>query len=279
VWAVLLIIGYRGVMAIVLNETPSSRSGAPATPAAGANSQFPATLAEAYAMQFGAVYLNFDPATADQRASELAQYVPGNLSSSDPELGWNGSGDLKLQSEQVAGIAVRDAKNAVVTLLANVNGRSMELGVPIYTSGGAMVVSGEPAWLAAPAQAAPPSSGGAPSSDPAAENALMAQLPAFFQAYASGNAATLNRFLAQGASVSGLGGALTYSAISNLYVPPGGDTRHIVVTVVWQLGGQAGAAGGKLEMTYDMTVIDQSGKWFVQAIQASTQGNQQVGGS
>jgi hypothetical protein len=278
VWAVLLIIGYRGVTAIVLNETPASRSGAPAGPSSGPDSQFPVTLAEAYAMQFGAVYLNFSPATADQRAQELAQYLPSNLSSADPELGWNGSGALRLQSEQVAGISVRDAKNAVVTLLANVNGRAMELGVPVYTSGGAMVVSGEPAWLAAPAQAAPPSAN-VPSSDPAAQNALMAQLPSFFQAYASGNAATLNRFLAQGASVSGLGGAVTYSAISNLYVPPGGATRHIVVTVVWQLPGQAGA-GGKLEMTYDMTVIDeQSGKWYVQGIRASTQGNQQVGGS
>jgi len=278
VWVVLLIIGYRGVTAIILNETPATRSGSAAAPSPGANSQFPATLAEAYAMQFGAVYLNFSPATANQRAQELAQYLPGNVSSADPELGWNGSGALRLESEQVAGISVRDARDAVVTLLATVNGRSMELGVPVYTSGGAIVVSGEPAWLAAPAQASPPSST-APSSDPAAQSALQSQLPSFFQAYASGNAATLNRFLAPGASVSGLGGALTFSAISNLYVPQGGATRHIVATVVWQLGGQAAAAGAKLETTYDMTVVNQGGKWYVQDIQASTQGNPQVGGS
>jgi hypothetical protein len=263
-------------MAIVLNETPASRSGTPAAPAGGGG-QFPVTLAEAYALQFGNVYLNFSPASAGQRAQELAAYLPGNLASADPELGWNGSGALRMQSEQVAGISMQDATHAVVTLLAKVNGRLMELGVPIYAARGGMAVSGEPAWLAAPAHASPPASL-TTASDPAAQNALTAQLPAFFQAYASGDSATLNRFLAQGASVPGLGGALSYAGISNLYVPPGGSTRHITVTVVWQLSSQAAANAAKLEMTYDMTVIDeQSGKWYVGDIQASTQGNQEAG--
>jgi hypothetical protein len=278
VWAVLLIIGYRGIMAIVLNETPASKSGTPATPDGGANGGFPVTLAEAYAMQFGAVYLNFDPATANQRAQELAAYLPGDVSSADPQLGWNGLGTLRLASEQVAGISVQDASHAVVTLLASVNGQLMELGVPVYTAHGGMAVSGEPAWLAAPPAAAPPASVST-SSDPAAQNALMAQLPAFFQAYASGDSATLNRFLAQGASVSGLGGALTYGGISGLYVPPGGSTRSITVTVVWQFPGQNGANGAKLETAYDMTVVNQSGKWYVQDIQAAAGGSQQAGGS
>jgi hypothetical protein len=277
VWVVLLIIGYRGVMAIVLNETPASRSGTPAAPAGGGG-RFPVTLAEAYAMQFGDVYLNFNPASAGQRAQELATYLPGNLAGTDPQLGWNGSGALRLRSEQVAGISVQDATHAIVTLLANVNGQLMELGVPIYAAGGGIVVSGEPAWLAAPAQASPPASV-TTTPDPTAQNALMAQLPAFFQAYASGDGATLNRFLAQGASVSGLGGALFYAGISYLYVPPGGSTRHITVTVIWRLSGQAAANAAKLEMTYDMTVIEQSGKWYVDDIQASTQGNQGAGGS
>src|SRR5438552_18574252 len=55
VWAVLLIIGYRGVMAIVLNETPPSHT-PPARVAQTPN--FPAELAGAFALQFGQVYLN-----------------------------------------------------------------------------------------------------------------------------------------------------------------------------------------------------------------------------
>ena len=54
-------------MAIVLNETPASRSGtSTGTPTGGATSSFPVTLADAYALQFSSVFLNFSPATADQ---------------------------------------------------------------------------------------------------------------------------------------------------------------------------------------------------------------------
>jgi len=124
VWAVLLIIGYRGVMAIVLNETPPSKT--PPAPAATADSGFPVQGASAYALAFGQVYLNASPATATQRASELAPFLPPGTP--DQQLGWNGGGSLNLQSEQVADVRVQDAQHAVVTLLARVNGNMMGTG-------------------------------------------------------------------------------------------------------------------------------------------------------
>jgi hypothetical protein len=79
-------------------------------------------------------------------------------------------------------------------------------------------------------------------------------------------------------SVTGLGGTLTFDSISALHVPPGGVTRQITVSVIWQLAEQPGAAAGnlgmasKLEMTYGMSVVDlQSGKWYVKEIGASTE--------
>jgi hypothetical protein len=77
-WAAILIIGYRGISAIVLNETPSSASsgnGAAATPVPSGPS-FPVTLSSAYALQFGQVYLNFSPNNATARARELAAFIP-----------------------------------------------------------------------------------------------------------------------------------------------------------------------------------------------------------
>ncbi len=56
VWAVLLIIGYRGITGIVAG--PQRASPASVSPAAAAPDGFPAQLAEAYALQFGNVYLN-----------------------------------------------------------------------------------------------------------------------------------------------------------------------------------------------------------------------------
>jgi hypothetical protein len=269
-WAAILVIGYRGVMAIALNETPATKNSA-GTPAASTASQFPVTLAEAYALQFGQVYLNFNPADATQRARQLAAFIPASASSLEPEFGWNGGGSMRLDSEQVAGIDVRGRQNAVVTLLAMVNGRLMELGVPIYSSGGGIVVSGFPATLPAPSAIQPPNPQEA-SSDPAAQNELEGQLRAFFQAYAGGDQTTLNRFLAPGVSVTGLNGAVRFASLASIAVPRGGTTRDITVTVNWLLLGQGAQGVAQLSSTYDMSVVDQqSGKWYVENIRASTQ--------
>lgn len=268
-WAAILIIGYRGVMAILLNETPSpsTTSAAPSSPAPS----FPVSLGSAYALQFGQVYLNFSPGSASQRASKLATFIPANVRSLQPEFGWNSAGTMHLDSEQVAGIDVRSANTAVVTLLATVNGRLIELGVPLYASGSGIVVSGEPAWLPAPSSATPPNAHET-SPDTAAQSALSSQLPAFFQAYASGDQATLNRFLAPGVSLSGLGGAVSFGSIASITVPQGDTTRDITVTVNWVLPNQASQVAPQVSATYDMSVVEQqSGRWYVREIRASTQ--------
>jgi hypothetical protein len=275
IWAVLLIIGYRGVAAIVTRPAPASPAGAAAAEP-GSLHGFPASLAEAYALQFGIAYLNFSPAAAAQRAHQLAAFLPAG---SPAQLGWNGAGTQRLQGEQVASVAVQDSNHAVITLLATVNGHLLELGVPIYAAGNGLVVSGEPALLPPPARVTPPEPAG-PASDPDTQAALSSQLPAFFQAYGSGDEVTLGRFLAPGARLTGLGGLVRFGSIAQLSVPVGGATRHVVVTVVWRLPGQPaggrGAAGvsaasPSLEMTYQMTVVRRDGSWYVRAIGASAQ--------
>src|SRR5580704_4131920 len=172
-WAVILLIGYRGVVAII-----DGRSSAPAAspPSAAAGTQFPVTLAEAYALQFGDVYLNFSPDSADQRSRELARFLPAGT---DPQLGWNGAGTQRALGEQVAGVSVTGSHSAVVTLLARLSGgRLIELGVPIYAARGGMVVSGDPALLPGPAKVAPPAA--SQTQDQPTEAALTSQLPAFF---------------------------------------------------------------------------------------------------
>jgi len=272
-WAVLLVIGYRGVVAIV---TPA-RTASPVAGTAGSGSArgFPVRMAEAYAQQFAEVYFNLSPATAAARARQLAAFLPPG---SDAQLGWNGQGTVQLQSEQVAGITVQDSQHAIVTLLVRASGNLMELGVPIYAADGGVAISAEPSLLSPPPQVSPPAAQ-SPASDPETAAALGRQLPAFFRAYASGDPVTLGRFLAHGATVTGLGGTVTYSAISGIQVPPGGTTRHIRVSVIWHLASQGTASARSpvstspagLEMTYEMTVVQQNGSWYVAAIGASAQ--------
>jgi hypothetical protein len=274
-WAVLLIIGFRGVTSIVSPYRQPAGNAASGTNASTTGTGFPTAMAEAFALQFGNVYLNFSPATAAQRASDLVPFIPVG---SDPQFGWNGAGSQQLQSEQVASISVTNAHSAVVTLLAQVSSGLIELGVPIYTAQGGLVVSAEPALLPGPQRATPPSSSDA-ASDPAAVTALTAQLPGFFRAYASGDQEALGRFLAPGAVVTGLGGTVTFGSISGMEVPSGGATRRIAVSVTWQLASQSTKARGRhsqnssvndasagLDMTYEMTVLRQHGSWYVQAI-------------
>ena len=269
-WAALLIVAYRGVTAIVFHQ--ASTAPADGTEPGGTTAgQFPVSLAEAYATEFGQVYLNFSPAIQAQREQELAAFVPPSVAAAHPDLGWNGTGQLSLQSEQIAGIAVQDPQHAVVTLLAMVNGQLMELGVPVIASGGGVVVAGEPAWLPAPKQISPPEAA-SQGSDPVARNQLMNELPAFFQAYASGDSAALSRFELRGFPLTGLGGTVAFDSIAGLQVPPGGTTRQITVSVIWQLGGPASAGITKLEMAYRVSVVDlQSGKWYVNEISAATE--------
>jgi hypothetical protein len=269
-WATLLVIAIRGVTAIVFGQTA-------AAPAHGVTSagtvarQFPVTLAEAYATEFGQAYLNFSPAMRAQREQELAAFVPASVASANPDLGWNGAGQMSLQSEQVAGIVVQDPQHAVVTLLATVNGQLMELGVPVVASHDGVMVAGEPAWLPAPQQISLPLVA-SQASDPVAQSALMNELPGFFQAYGSGDSAALNTFLAPGVELTGLGGVVTFGSIASLHVPPGGTTRQITVTVIWQVPGLGGSSVTKLEMAYGMSVVDlHTGKWYVNEISASTE--------
>jgi hypothetical protein len=284
IWAVLLIIGFRGVAAIASgNKQPAAAPGDASAEAAAANSGFPTGLAEAFALQFGNVYLNFSPATAGQRAIDLTPFIP--VGWSDPQFGWNGAGTQQLESDAVASIAVQSAHRAVVTLLARVNTGLIELAVPVYSTQGGLVVSAEPALVPVPERATPPSASG-PANDSAAVTALRGQLPGFFRAFASGDQQTLGRFLAPGASVTGLGGAVTFGSISGMEVPPGGATRRITVSVTWQLPEQqalrlrgrhaarnssVGAASPGLVMTYDLTVLRHNGTWYVKAIGPSVQ--------
>jgi len=273
-WATILVIGFRGVTAILFNETSSSGNANPNGGATGDQSPvsaFPVTIGEAFALRFGQLYLNFSPSTATQRAQQLADFIPASARAADPEFGLAGTGTSILQSLSVAGIDVRSAQTAVVTLLATRNNQLMELGVPLYASGGGLVVSAEPALLPAPPVAALPKARGA-SSDQAAQGALAGQLRGFFQAYASGDQAVLSRYVMPGVSLTGLGDAVSFRSIASIDVPPGGATRDITVTVDWVLPAQVGLGTVRLATTYDMSVVDwQSGRWYVKDIRASTQ--------
>lgn len=295
-WLVLLIVGYRGVVAIVTGQPASGRAPEAAAAPAGQRA-FPVSLARAYVLAFGQAYLNYNAATAAHRAAELSTFLPPGY---DPQLGWNGTGAQVLQFEQVAGVSVQDSHRAVVTLLARVSGHLVEVGVPVYATQAGMVVSGHPALLPAPSNVAVPDPA-AVAQDRAAKLALKSMLPDFFRAYATGDAVRLAAFSPHGTVITGLGSVVTFGGLAKLIVPAAaGQVRHVVVTVSWRpagsaakpAGGKASPAAGKtspaagqrspaagaggsgarpaapasVQMTYALTAVRHGGTWLVRSI-------------
>jgi hypothetical protein len=271
VWVVVLLIGYRGVLAIVGSYTePAGVSSSPGQAAGG----FPVQLAGAFGLEFAQVYLNFSPATAVQRANELAPFLPSGTTG-DAQFGWNGSGSLTVSSEQLAGVDVKNAHSAVVDVLALANNQIIEIGVPVYYADGGIVVSGQPAFLSPPPGLVLPAPGKV-TEDTQAQRQLMAQLPAFFRAYSGSDIAKISQFAAPGVKLSGLNGEVEFGSILSVTVPASsGSVRQITVTVAWLPASSpaAGVTGGgraQIDMTYAMAVVLRAGHWYVSSIGAST---------
>jgi hypothetical protein len=266
-WAVILVVLVNGIRAPFERYTTKG-SADPVITATDKRAQFPTSAASAYALQFTGVYLNYDQKTAVEREKQLRFFLPDGA---DGQFGWNGTGQLRLQSVQVAAVDARDANNAIVTLLVRTPDKWFQLAVPVYAKDGAMVVSGRPALLPAPPRATLPQAGSRERDTPL-EAELQQPLEGFFRAYGSGDMVALSRF-ADRNSITGLGGAVTFARLREVVAPAGGpDQRDITVTVGWQMPtSDAKVPAGELEQTYELTVVKKDGTWYVRDIDGSTQ--------
>ena len=266
-WACLIVVLVNGVRAPFERFT-AEPARSPSTPRQDAKARFPATTASAYALQFAGVYLSYDQKDPAARQQQLQYFLPDGA---DGQLGWNGTGEMRLQSVQVAGVDVRDANNAVVSVLFQANGKWLQLAVPLYAKDGRFVVSGTPAILPPPARADLPA---APTRerDAGLENELRQALTGFFKAYASGDTVALSRF-SDRSSLAGLDGTVTFGRLKDVNAPNGAaESRTITATVVWQVpSAQSRGAPGELEQAYELTVVKKDGTWYVRDIRGSTQ--------
>jgi len=274
-WALIIVIVVNGVRAPF--ERMRGDAGAPATSATPSDLGFPVTQGAAFAIQFAAVYLNYDAANPQQRAERLRPFLPEGA---DAQFGWNGYGRMSAGALQFAGIEVTDANNARVTVMYQSGGTRGLLSVPIYHDGGRFVVSGRPAMLPASGPAGLPQLP-EPDRDSAAEAELRPQLEGFFKAYAAGDHVDLQRYVVNGAPIEGFGGGITLAQLKDVIVPPGPeDSRVVTAVVVWAVESQATPAPSatpgdpvtepaSLEQAYRLTMEKQGGKWFVKDIQGA----------
>jgi conjugative transposon protein TcpC len=259
-WALILVILVNGVRAPFERFT-AQENRTPTTPRASQGAQFPRDAVAAYALQFGNVYLNYNQQAAGERERQLQAFVPDGSG----QFGWNTVGSLSVQSVQVASVEVRDANNAMVTLLARSDDRWFQLAVPVYAKDNAMVISGRPALLAPPARAVPPGPD-VGERDSGLENDLQTTLGSFFDAYAK-DAQVLSQ-LTDG-PITGLNGTVEYVRLVEVVAPTGAaDKRTVTATVTWRIPPRA--PGAELDQSYELTMVRKDGKWFVSDINGAT---------
>jgi hypothetical protein len=266
-WAVIIVILVNGIRApferFTESGTQAPASGTPSSQARGTG--FPSSAAGAFALQFANVYLNYDQQNAAAREAQLRTFIPDT---EDGQFGWNGVGQLRVQSVQVAGVDARDANNAVVTLLARTQDRWLRLAVPVYANNGALVIPARPALLPPPTKAALPQRE-LRERDAALEGELAPILGRFFQAYAQSDQATLSRFAERGA-IAGLGDSVTFVQVKEVIAPRGdAGGRTVTATVAWQVPGATG--GAELEQTYELVMVKKGTTWYVREIRGTTE--------
>lgn len=276
-WALIIVILFNGVRAPFERFTQGEP--APAEPTATPGAGFPTEQAVSFANQFAAAYLNFDAANPAVRAQKLKPFLP---EAAHDQFGWNGFGRMQVVGIQLSHVEVQDANNGVITFMVHSGERRWLFSVPVYARDGRFVVSQRPALLPAPGPAELPP---APQTeqDEATAAELTPQLKGFFEAFASGDAEQLRRYVAAGVDIQGFNGAFTLAQLKQVIVPPGGNTRSVTAIVVWAIPASTPTADpsaqptdapvdppGALEQAYRLTVEKQGDKWFVKDVRGAS---------
>ncbi|QUX28485.1 conjugal transfer protein [Nocardiopsis akebiae] len=263
-WAFIIVVVFNGIWfplrgGFALPDTPEEPQQSETT--------YPETAAAAFGMRFAEAYL--DTADPEARLSDLAAFVPdGEAAALDVP-----ADSLTGDNLTVVAVHVEGDHNGVVVVRADVNGQPMRLDVPVYADGEALVVSGNPALLAAPTRASLPE-GSVFETDPEAEEQLGEVLSGFFEAYA-GEPAHLERYVEPGVAIAPLPeNSLEFSELSDITVPTrastgNDDVRQVAATVRWNVPASDGTDTGQITQNYLVTVVDSGSEWHVRDIQGA----------
>lgn len=264
-WAFLLVVIFNGIYfplrgGFALPETSEE-------PEQSEGAAYPETAAAAFGLRFADAYL--DTADPEARLTDLAAFVPeGEAAALDVP-----ADSLAGKNLAVVAVHVEDDHNAVVVVRADVNDEPMRLDVPVYADGEALVVSGSPALLAAPAQATLPEASSY-ETDAEAEEQLTEVLSGFFEAYA-GEPAHLERYVEPGVTIAPLPqNSLRFGELSDVTVPTrasngNDDVRQVAATIEWAVPASNGTDTGQMRQNYLVTVVNSGNEWHVRDIQGA----------
>ncbi|MGE5527490.1 MAG: conjugal transfer protein [Methanosarcina sp.] len=252
IWTVLGLLLVRGVVA-----EPTRTPPVVARPSVAAD---PAT--SAFAVRFARAYLANPSGTAlEPFLAEGARVGAGT----PPQVQ---TGDVA--QAEVSGVEDLGGGRAVLTVACELrDARTLYLAVPIVRSG-----AGEVAALGAPSIVAAPGAAGVDSNEqPQAvagpdAGAIQGLVAKFLPTYlAAGDAGSLSYFLAPGAAVQPLGGAVEFRAITG--VTQLGSGEGPVRSVLAAARVSDPASGAVYPVTYRLELVKRGGRWYVEAVEGA----------
>lgn len=217
-----------------------------------------------YAAAFARDWFTWDEERRDEREARLTVYNPTLAAT-----GWDGSGTQRVldarpfSQEELEGAATR----VTVRVVVDTSPAAFYVDVLTAADDGAYAVQSVPTVVPAPNLASYSGPLEEPSNaeqDPALTAEVTEVLNSFFDAWVTGE--RLGQFVRDSGRFAPLGGGMTYDRITNLIIPALSDgqdanTRTVTVHVDW-----IWPSGGKAPATYDVTVVREAGKWFVESI-------------
>jgi hypothetical protein len=273
----------RGLVVVVLLLAAASgvRSwispGTDDTPAVSSESSYPRAEAQAVAARFATSYLTWNESDRDARSAAIGLDLASGL---DKSAGWNGlgrqqagtayPGEVRVGPEGVAAqVDVRVEATPYTKKGADWQpGKPVwqRLSVPVARTATRVVVSGSPTYVSDAPNALPDDmpANGAPDEELTGRTAKDAE--AFFEAYATSDAAVA-AVTAPGSVITSLNGAVKLEALKSWQVYAGNDDeRRATAAVTW-----AGSDKTTLDQSYTVTLrrtvaADGAERWQVAAI-------------
>ncbi|GAA0347200.1 conjugal transfer protein [Streptomyces blastmyceticus] len=239
---------------------------------------YPVQEAQAVAARYARTFLTWDEGAPEARAKELARDLP---SGTDAAVGWNAKGHQDVLVAQPGAVTPQqDRKRARVHVDVLVSTpvaepkdkkdkpsvpeqRWVGLEVPVVSTEGRIVVTGQPGIVGVPRSAPPVPEQAAPGIDLPFSESTRGVVEGFVAAYANGTADSVT---APGASIAPLSSGLSLGSLQNWSADNGsGDTRTGTAVVAWKLSGAEITQTYRIELTRVSSAS--AARWQVAQIQ------------
>lgn len=263
-WLLLALIGVRGVASFVL-PPPAA---APVSAAASTLAPDPQLdAARTFALLFSEEYLTWRSTDSSEHAARLRPYLRGGL---DEQAGWSGTGardqtvlGASVYADQRLSESKRLVSVAVRTRLTGGSGspaaaeRVVYLAVPISVSPQGLSVYDFPTYLPPPSHADPQGAlYGDEVTDP--DPQIRPLVEGFLRAYTGGSDAEVAYFMAPGAHLTGLRGALRWQALPDVKVyRTGGELLALAESTLLE------SASNAIVRQHYLLRLEKRERWYV----------------